>query len=239
MPTNILDDKWSKYIVPSDLGGPPPAPSNDVGVDTGMPDLGRWNKFIVGAPVGTAPSSTSPSGFRTTPDLGLSDRWAKYAVGMPNQSKAAPANANESFIGKAWDWLWEPRYNQFLDFLGAPKSMQYTGELANQVQQAVGGKTGAALGGAVSGVENFINSQSSIGGLALLIGSLGTSGLFTSAGEAALTTTAGKTLAAEAGEAAEAGGAAAKGADLLKAVFKQEDVAEIQKGVQAVQRPKR
>ena len=166
--------------------------------------------------------------------------WGKLPIIGKMSNQEAKDVTGQSLIGKAWDWLWEPRYNQVLDFLGAPKSMQYTGELAQKVQQGVGGKTGAILGGLTSGVEGFVNSQSSIGALALLIGTAGMSGIFQTAGEAALI---GAPRAAEAVEGAVEGAqaikaeqAATEGSELLKRVFTREDVAQIQTGMQAVQK---
>lgn len=192
----------------------------------------------------TAPRS-KPENQSIFGKLGITPIGGTASSADDDQQKTAQTKSDDSknIFEKGWDWLWEPRYNEFMNAIGAPKSAQFTGEWAKDIEQSIGGKTGAAVGGIVSGLENFANSQSSFGALALLIGSLGTSGLFTSAGKAALLTTAGKTVeagveGAEAVQAGEAAGAAAKGSELLKKVFTADDVSEIQRGLAAVEKSK-
>ena len=45
--------------------------------------------------------------------------WGKLPIIGKMSNQEAKDVTGQSLIGKAWDWLWEPRYNQVLDFLGA------------------------------------------------------------------------------------------------------------------------
>jgi hypothetical protein len=177
------------------------------------------------------------AGFRAMNIPGAEERAA--AITPPGMTSKPPS---QSVAGAAWNWLWEPRYNEIMDFLGAPPSWHYTGKedeaVQNYLEKSIGGTAGHWLGGVAGGITHgvldFLNSQSSIGALALLIGSFGESGLGAAAGRVALGETTARTVGEEA--LARIG---KSGLDLAAKVFSPEDIAEIAKGVQISDRARK